>query len=48
MKAEGSDNKLTNSKISTLKKHNPVFKIVTVGDSEVGKTTFLNSVIVSI
>jgi GTPase SAR1 family protein len=33
-------------KILTLKKHHPLFKIVTVGDSEVGKTTFINAVVV--
>ena len=33
-------------KTSTLRKHNPLFKIVTAGDSEVGKTTFINAVLV--
>jgi len=29
-----------------IKKNNPLFKIVTVGDSDVGKTTFLSSIVV--
>ena len=36
------------TKIPLLKKHNPLFKIVTVGDSEVGKTTFLSSIVVKL
>jgi GTPase SAR1 family protein len=34
------------TKIPLIKKYNPLFKIVTVGDSEVGKTTFLSSIVV--